>query len=124
MSKEKQLLSVFEALREALFECNQSKLAELISDEYQGFSLNGTIENKEIVLQAYKPGCIKLSKYHIEDMKCEVSADFGIITGKGRIEGSYGEYDFHHDVLFTDVFKLIHERWQYYRSQATEIKPD
>ena len=79
MSKEKQLLSVFEELRKALFECNQSKLIELVSNEYQGFSLNGTIENKEIVLQTYKPGSIKLSKYLIEDMKCEVSADFGCV---------------------------------------------
>ena len=55
-------------------------------------------------------------------MKCEVSADFGIITGQGRIEGSYGKYEFQHDVLFTDIFKLINGRWQYYKSQATEIK--
>jgi len=122
MNKEKQLLSVFEELREALFECNQSKLIELISKEYQGFSLNGTIENKEIVLQTYKPGFIKLSKYLIEDMKCEVSGDFGIITGKGRIEGRYDEYDFQHEVLFTDIFKLVNDRWQYYKSQVTEIK--
>jgi hypothetical protein len=63
MSTEKQLLTVFEELREALFDCNQSKLNELISDEYQGFSLNGTVERKEDILQAYKPGSIKLSKY-------------------------------------------------------------
>ncbi|MFN2127234.1 MAG: nuclear transport factor 2 family protein [Anaerolineales bacterium] len=122
MSIEKHLLSVFEELREALFECNQSKLIDLVSNEYQGFGLNGTIENKEIVLQTFKPGIIKLSKYQIEDMKCEVSGDFGIITGQGRIEGSYGEYEFQHHVLFTDIFKLINGRWQYYKSQATEIK--
>ena len=122
MSKEKQLLSVFEELREALIKCNQSKLIELVSDEYQGFSLNGTIENKEIVLETYKPGCIKLSQYHTEDMKCEVSSDLGIITGKGSIEGIYREFDFQHEVLFTDIFKFINERWQYYRSQVTEIK--
>ena len=114
MSNEKKLLSVFEELREALFECNQSKLIELISNEYQGFGLNGTIENKEIVIQTYKPGIIKLSKYQIEDMKCEVSGDFGIITCQGRIEGSYGEYEFQHNVLFTDIFMLINGRWQYY----------
>jgi hypothetical protein len=122
MSIEKHLLSIFEELREALFECNQSKLKDLISDEYQGFGLNGAIENKEIVLQTYKPGIIKLSKYHIEDMKCEVSGDFGMITGQGSIEGSYGEYEFQHNVLFMDIFKLIHGHWQYYKSQATEIK--
>jgi hypothetical protein len=122
MSKEKQLLSAFEELREALFECDQSKLNELISNEYQGFSLNGTVESKEDILQAYMPGSIKLSEYSIEDMKCEVLAEFGIITGKGRIKGKYGKYDFQHEVLFTDIFKLINECWLYYKSQATEIK--
>ena len=122
MHTEKQLLGVFEELRGALFACNQSKLKELISDDYQGFSLNGTVENKEHILQAYQPGCVKLSEYLIEDMTCEVSTGFGIITGKGRIEGKYGEYDFRHEVLFTDIFKFVNKRWQYYRSQATEIK--
>jgi hypothetical protein len=122
MSAEKQLLTVFEELREALFDCNQSKLNELISDEYQGFSLNGTVERKEDILQAYKPGSIKLSKYIIEDMKCEVLADFGIINGIGKIDGKYGEYNFQHEVLFTDIFKFSYDRWLYYKSQATEIK--
>ncbi len=122
MSKEKQLLIVFEELREALMECNQSKLIDLVANEYQGYSLNGTIENKEIVLQTYKPGYIKLSKYFVEDINCEVSGGFGIITGKGRIEGRYGEYDFQHQVLFTDIFKFINEGWQYYKSQSTEIQ--
>jgi hypothetical protein len=122
MSEEKQLLRVFEQLRGALFECNQHKLKELISDDYQGFSLNGTVESKAHILQAYQPGGVKLSEYLTEDMKCEVSSEFGIITGKGRIEGRYGDYDFQHEVLFTDIFKVNNERWQYYRSQATEIK--
>ena len=122
MSKEKQLLSSFEELREALIECNQSKLIDLVANEYQGYSLNGTIENKEIVLQTYKPDYIKLSKYFVEDIKCEVSGGFGIITGKGRIEGRYGEYDFQHEVLFTDIFKFINEGWRYYKSQSTEIQ--
>ena len=121
MSKEKQLLSVFEELREALIKCDENKLGWLISDEYQGFSLNGTIENKESVLQAYKPGCVKLYKYTVESMNCEVSADFGIIAGKGSIEGKYDEYDFQHEVLFIDIFKFIDGRWQYYKSQTTEI---
>ena len=122
MSNEKKLLAVFEELREALFECNETKLEELISDDYQGFSLNGRIENKEIILQTFKPGSISISNYIVEDMRCEVSNIFGIITGKGKIEGRYGEYEFQHEVLFTDIFKFINNSWQYYKSQVTEIK--
>ena len=122
MSNDKKLLSVFEELREALLECNENKLEKLISDDYQGFSLNGTIENKELILQTFKPGCINISKYTVEDIKCEVSNTFGIITGKGKIEGRYGENVFQHEVLFTDIFKFINKSWQYYKSQVTEIK--
>ena len=122
MSNEKDLLSVFEELREALFECNEIKLEKLVSVDYQGFSLHGTIENKSIIIDAFKPGCIKLSKYTVEEIKCEVSNTLGIITGKGRIEGQYGEHEFQHEVLFTDIFKLINNNWQYYKSQVTEIE--
>jgi hypothetical protein len=122
MRNEKALLVVFEELKEALIECNVNKLEKLISDDYQGFSLNGTIESKEIILQTFKPGSISLSVYSVEDIKIEMSTSFGIITGKGRIEGRYGEYEFQHDVLFTDIFKFINDSWQYFKSQTTEIK--
>lgn len=122
MRNEKTLLAVFEELKEALIECNVKKLDELISDDYQGFSLNGTIESKEIILQSFKPGGISLSEYAVEDLQCEISNSIGLITGKGRIEGEYGEYEFQHEVLFTDIFKFMNDGWQYYKSQVTEIK--
>jgi len=122
MGNEKALLAVFEELKEALIECNVNNLEKLISDDYQGFSLNGTIESKEIILQTFKPGSISLSEYSVEDLRIEISNSFGIITGKGRIEGRYGEYEFKHEVLFTDIFKFVNDSWQYYKSQVTEIK--
>ena len=121
MGNEKTLLAVFEELKEALIECNVNILEKIISDDYQGFSLNGTIESKEIILQTFKPGSISLSEYSVEDIKCEMSNSIGIITGKGRIEGRYGEYEFQHEVLFTDIFKFVNDSWQYYKSQVTEI---
>lgn len=97
-------------------------MEKIISDDFQGFSLNGTIESKENILQTFKPGSISLYEYSVEDIKCEMSNSFGIITGKGRIEGRYGEYEFQLHVLFTDIFKFMNDSWQYYKSQVTEIK--
>ena len=121
MRNEKSLFAAFEELKEALIECNVDNLEKLISDDYQGFSLHGTIESKEIILQTFKPGSISLSEYSVEDIKCDLSDSIGIITGKGRIEGRYGEYEFQHEVLFTDIFKFMNDSWQYYKSQVTEI---
>ena len=116
------LRAVFDEFKEALTACDLDKLDELISDDYRGFSLNGTIENKEIILQAYQPGGVTLSEYSVEDLDFEISGNIGIFTGKGSIEGQYGEFKFQHKVLFTDIFKYENERWQYYKSQVTEIE--
>ena len=121
MRNEKTLLSAFDELKNALIECDESKLDEIISDDYQGFSLHGTIENKEIIIQSFKPGNIALTKYTTSDIHSEVSNEIGIISGKGYIEGVYGEFKFQHEVLFTDIFKFVNDRWKYYKSQVTEI---
>lgn len=122
MKDEKALLSVFEEFKNALIKCDVNRLDEIISDDYQGFSLHGTIENKEMILQSFKPGGIELTKYTTSDKQYDVSNDLGIITGKGSIEGIYGEDKFQHEVLFTDIFKYIDGNWKYYKSQVTEIR--
>ena len=122
MSNEKILLSVSEELKNALLESDENKLKEIISDDYQGFNLNGTIENKEIILQSFKPGGVTLTKYTTKDLQCEVINKIGIISGKGSIEGNYGEYKFQHEVLFTDIYKYVNGKWRFYKSQVTEIK--
>jgi hypothetical protein len=121
MRNEKTLLSVFEELKNALIKCDENRLNEIISDDYQGFSLHGTIENKEIILQTFKPGSIELTKYTTSDIQYEMTNDLGIISGKGSIEGIYGGNIFQHEVLFTDIFKYVNDKWKYYKSQATEI---
>jgi hypothetical protein len=121
MKSQDTLLSAFEALKNALIACDENKLDEIISDDYQGFGLNGTIENKKIILQTFKPGSVELTKYTTTDMQYEVNHDLGIISGKGSIEGVYGETKFQHEVLFTDIFKYINDNWRYYKSQVTEI---
>jgi len=121
MRNEKTLLTVFEELKNAIVECDENRLDEIISDDYQGFGLYGTIENKEIILQTFKPGSIELTKYTTSNIQCEVYNDLGIISGKGTIEGVYGENKFQHEVLFTDIFKVVNDKWRYYKSQVTEI---
>jgi hypothetical protein len=117
------LLKAFEELKEALKNCNRSTLEKIISDDYSGIGLQGTIENKENILYHFKPGGIKLSRYDVEEIKHEVLDNIGFVSGRGMIAGSYGEYEFKHTVLFTDIFKYTRGMWKYYKSQVTEIAP-
>lgn len=122
MDYHKELIKVFEEFIAALKSCDQKKLDSLISEEYVGFSLNGTVENKNDILENFKPGGVEISEYKTDYLKYDVVGIIGIITGKGTIKGSLGEYDFSHSVLFTDIYKRINEKWLYYKSQVTEIK--
>ena len=115
------LINAFEKLRNALKVCSAEILEEMISEDYRGFSLNGTIEFKDDILKYYKPGGIKLSKYDLLEVEYEVFSEIGIISGKGVVEGSYEEHKFQHTVLFIDIFKYVNDNWIYFKSQVTEI---
>ena len=122
MNNKENLIKAFEDLKEALRTCNEQKLRQIILDEYRGFTLNGTIEIKDDILEHFKPGCIKLSKYEVAGIACELFSEIGIVSGQGFIAGSYENHEFHHKVLFTDIFKYVDDSWKYFKSQVTEIQ--
>lgn len=122
MNNKENLIKAFEDLRKALKTCNVQRLRQIISDEYRGFTLNGTIEIKDDILVYFKPGCIKLMKYEVSEIAYEVFSEIGIVSGKGFIAGSYENHEFHHKVLFIDIFKYINNSWRYFKSQVTEIQ--
>lgn len=122
MSSEQSLKDVFNSIKESLLTNNVIQLNNLISEDYIGFSLHGTIESKSDIIKSFKPNSVKLSVYSVEDMSIEIFKNIGVITGKGIISGKYQSFEFHHNVLFTDIFKLVKGNWKYYKSQVTEIR--
>ncbi len=123
MDKEIVLSNAFEALKKALQDSDVEKLDEIILDDYQGFTLNGTIERKQDILSSFKPGMVKITRYEVFDVQYEVFSEIGIVSGSGFIAGTFEEYSFQHQVLFMDLFKNIDGHWRYYKSQVTEIPP-
>lgn len=121
MNRQDDLSQTFGDLRDALCNCHVEKLDEIISDNYQGFSLNGTVESKQDILLNFKPGGINLTDYEVSDVEFEVYTEIGIVSGKGFIAGTYEEFSFQHQVLFTDLFKYVNGQWRYYKSQVTEV---
>ena len=122
MNKKKGLSEIFEVLKNAFRTCNINELEKIVSDDYIGFSLHGTRETKKDILENFRPGIISISEYLVEDIEYEVFHNIGIVSGRGKISGTYNNFEFQHNVLFTDIFKYVNESWKYYKSQATEIK--
>ena len=121
MNNNEDLINVFNKIKKALNENDIVTLDELISEDYVGFSLNGTVETKEDILTNFKPGAVILTEYSVEEINFEQFESIGIIYGKGFIAGKLQDINFEHYILFTDIFKVVAGKWKYYKSQNTEI---
>jgi hypothetical protein len=122
MNKEEELKTTFNNLKTALKENNIDALDNIVANDYIGFSLHGTIETKNDILNIFGVNGVVLSEYSVEDIVFEQIGDVGIVSGKGLIAGKFQEINFQHNVLFIDIFKFYDSTWKYYRSQVTEIK--
>ncbi len=106
-----------------MFDCDSVTLEKLIAQDYRGFDPQGQAQDKHLILQAYRPGGVKLHAYDVEELETRIIESVGIIMGKGRIQGQYGEYRFEHFVRFVDVYVQRDGYWQLYYSQVTPL-PD
>jgi len=118
------LLDAFHAVREALLSNDTESLRELYDEDFRSHSIQGEVEGREVVLEAFRPGGIRLEMFEIEDLAVEISGEVGILTGLGSMSGRSDNTEFRHRVRFVDVFLRRDGRWCYHFSQSTEVVPD
>jgi hypothetical protein len=117
-----ELFSIFEKFRQALFDCDCDSLRQMIAEDYRGFDPQGQPQGKNMILEAYRPGGVKLDAYDVEELEARIIEPVGIVTGKGRIHGKYADYDFEHLVRFVDLYVQRDGCWQLYYSQVTPLE--
>ena len=122
MDSKTELLSIFEKFKQALFHCDSAALRQMIAEDYQGFDPQGQPQGRNMILETYRPGGVKLDAYDVEELEARVIERVGIITGKGRIRGKYASHDFEHLVRFVDLYVQRGGQWQLYYSQVTPMK--
>jgi hypothetical protein len=118
------LLVAFHAVRDSLLSNDVDCLRELYAEDFRSHSLRGDIEPLEAVLQAFKPGGLRLDMFEVEDLTVEVNGEVGILTGLGSISGRVDHAEFRHRLRFVDIFLWRDGRWRYHFSQSTEVIPD
>jgi ketosteroid isomerase-like protein len=123
MTQEAELRATFTAIGKALGRNDREALTRLYAEEYQGHSIRGDVENRDMVLATYGSGDVRRYKMTDVEMKVEVQGDVGLISGSGIVSGTWGETEFSHLVRFLEVYLWRDSRWQCYRSQCTEIRP-
>ena len=122
MDSKKELLSLFENFKQALLRCDSDALRQMIAEDYRGFDPQGQPQGRDTILEAYRPGGVKLDAYDVEELDARIIEPVGIITGKGRIHGKYADYDFEHLVRFVDLYIQRGGQWQLYYSQVTPLR--
>jgi len=118
----KGLLKTFENFKTALFTGDRQKLDQIIAADYRGYTIYGTIEDREAILNVYGNSLLQLEKYDVHDIRVEVIGEVGIISGQGYIRGKYDDALFEHRVRFLDIYRFRESHWQLYLTQITEIQ--
>ncbi len=121
MSDKTRLLETFERIRDALFTNDVQMLNLLMAEEYIGYDPLGNPQDKNMSLDAYKPGAAKLDKYDVEEVESRVIGEVGIIVGRGYIHGTFAGSKFEHSLRFLDLYVYREGRWQLYLSQVTPL---
>jgi ketosteroid isomerase-like protein len=115
------LLSAFEKMRKALFDCDVQALQELIAEDYIGYDPNGNPQDRKMTLEAYQPGGAQLDIYDVEGVEVRIAGEIGIITGRGYIHGTFADAEFEHDLRFLDIYIMRDDAWKLYISQVTPL---
>ena len=118
------LLAAFHAVRAGLLSNDTEALDELYAEDFRSHSIRGDVEGREAVLEAFKPGGVRLEMFEVEGLAVEVIGEIGLLTGLGSMSGRYDDMEFRHRVRFVDIFLWRAGRWLYRFSQSTEIEPD
>ncbi len=122
MSATDEVLQAFYDIRDALKKPDPHALGRLIAEGYRGFDLRGNVENREAILEFYRPGVARLEEFDVNDLRTHVSGNLGVVTGIGSLSGRFGGDIFEHTLRFCDIFELHDSRWQLIFTQNTEIE--
>ncbi len=117
------LLAAFDAVREALMACDTEALKDLYAEDFRAHNIRGGVEGRDLVLETFKPGGVRLDVFEAEDLEVEVLGEVGLLTGLGSISGRYDGGEFRHRVRFVDIYLWRDGRWRYHFSQSSELGP-
>jgi hypothetical protein len=124
MSGKDQILDTADKIKEALFRQDTEALKELFANDYRSFDIRGVEEDRNLILGVYSPGGAKLDVYSMDQVQLDVFEETGILTGRGRVQGHFGEHSFEHTIRFTDIYRREKGHWRLWMSHATEIQAD
>jgi hypothetical protein len=122
MSPETQVIIEFGRFRDALAACDTTALDSLLSEGYRGYNLQGHLENRDVVLEAYAPGAATLEVWEISDLRVEVFSEVALLSGQGFVAGTWHGRPWSHHLRFCDSWVRTNGTWRIHLSMATPME--
>lgn len=122
MSARDEVLAVFFRFRDALMACDTGALDDLVSQGYRGYNLRGQPEDRNDILETYRPGAAVLDTWEFDDLEVEVFPDVAVLTGKGLVAGTWMGERWSHYLRFCDLYVRREGAWLLHLSQATPME--
>jgi len=123
MGRAEEVRATFRSFRDALFASDVATLDRILAEDYRGYNLRGDLEERETILEAYSPGGVALERFEVAELDVYMSADVGILTGRGHVAGSYAGDPWEHDLRFCDIYVERLGEWRLLISHATPMEP-
>jgi hypothetical protein len=123
MSTKDELLEAFHRFQDALVANDTDTLDRLMAPDYRGFSLRGELEDRDAVLEAWKPGGVCMNEVHYRSLEADIRGEIGILTGRGSVAGTFRGQPWGHDLHFCDLYIRTSQGWRILLSHSVETPP-
>lgn len=121
MSINEQINACEKQLLQAMKSADVKKLDSLIHNNLVFVNHQGMLFTKEMDLQAYRSGSLKVNNINVVDLKMNCYDDCAVVNVILEMSGSYLEHTFNDTVRFVRTWKKFDDRWQIISGNSSVI---
>ena len=116
----KEVLEIFETLRVAMLANDTVPMKTHVAEDYMGSDAGGNAHGKQMMMDAYGPGGVKLDVFETDDVETRCWDNTVLVLGNVTLNGSYNGEHFEHQSRFMDVYAFRQSHWKLTASTVTD----
>lgn len=120
---QKQVEALEAQWRNAELTGNADELDRLLSDDYVGITVNGTVQTKEETLDRVKTHAMIIKKMDLSEMKAAIHGDTAVVTSKAEVDSDIDGTEATGTFRYTRVYLRQAGVWKIINFEATRISP-
>ena len=99
-----------------------SRLGEIVAEDWQVISIDGSKGTRQTLLERVKSGKYKMESFEMGPMDVKVLGNVAVVQGSDTEKSTYDGKDASGKYAWTDVYVKRGGKWQAVRSQTIKVK--